>query len=146
MELPENLPEGVTFIDLSSPTAMEDLRAAIGITSNQVIVCTPQFTRTDGMQVSVIPEDFNALRSFDTVRLRNLGLQLWEARGGEELWLFPAEWYPHIPEDFRITSIAWATSDFQKGETCNDQRYGALSFGIVVPVAKSSDVTGVPQP
>ncbi len=38
------------------------------------------------------------------------------------MWLFPGEWYDHIPEGHEVTDINYETENFVKGETFDDIR------------------------
>lgn len=47
------------------------------------------------------------------------------------LWLFPFEWYDHIPDGYMVTTISEHVEPFKRGETDNDKRFGCLAYGIV---------------
>lgn len=111
---------------------IERIRQAIGADPNEAItVQTPQFERTDGKEPADPPlteAAFEELRELDADELVDLGFQNWDG----DLYLLPAEWYPHIPEGVTFTSIMGEEVEFEPGETDNDRRFGALSYGIVV--------------
>lgn len=58
------------------------------------------------------------------------GFRRWDTKG--KLYLIPAKYYPLIPDGFSLTTISGSTMKFKKGESDNDQRFGCLSYGIVV--------------
>jgi hypothetical protein len=96
--------------------------------NRDIEVVTPQFERVDGKEVPAAPEDFEALRDLDADHLTDLGLQSWDGT----LYLFPAEWYEHIPEGFEVRTINGETEQFDPDTTSADQRFGALAYGIEV--------------
>lgn len=106
------------------------IRAAIGATPTEdVAVTTPQFERTDGKEIDWYPEDpmdiYGLIRA-DTQTLLDLGMQNWNG----EIWLFPAQWYDHIPDGTLIVDINDRIETFEHGVTDNDRRFGALPYGI----------------
>jgi hypothetical protein len=96
--------------------------------SESIEVVTPQFERVDGNEVPAAPEDFEALRTLSPDRLTDLGLQSWDGT----LYLFPAEWYEHIPTGFEVTTINGETEQFDPDTSSADRRFGALAYGIEV--------------
>ena len=94
-------------------------------------IITPQFDRTDGLLVT-IPDDFKELHLLSVETLVQIGCQRWNKpdKNGYMLWLFPAEWYDHIPDGLQIMTISDNIETFQKGETDNDKRFGALAYGF----------------
>lgn len=91
----------------------------------------PQFERTDGIKpIQLYPNEnesfFDALKSMPHETLIQIGLQLWE----EGHYLYPAEWYDFIPDGYMVDSILGNQKPFKHGETDNDMRFGALSFGF----------------
>lgn len=121
---------------LLAPSDHSDLarriREAIGVGPEDEVECqTPQFERTDGKRILYFPqtaEQFDRLKTLDAELLREIGLQAWDSNG---LWLFPCEWYDHIPDGYEVTDIFYKREPFQRGTTDNDMRFGALGFGIV---------------
>lgn len=111
---------------------IDQIREAIGAEEGETItVQTPTFERQDGKE----PEDppltesaWESLRNLSVEELTDLGFQNWDG----DLYLLPAEWYPHIPEGVEFTSIMGRKVEFEPGETDNDRRFGALSYGLVV--------------
>lgn len=72
---------------------------------------------------------FGVLQYFEPPELRAFGLSLWSENSG--LWLFPHEWYEHIPDGFVCTKITGGEFAFSPDEADKDNRYGALAYGIV---------------
>jgi len=95
----------------------------------EVEVVTPQFEREDGKEPAPAPdgrEEFEKLRDADADALEELGLRSWDG----DLYLFPAEWYDHVPEGFEVTNILGETSAFSQSTHSEDRRFGALAFGV----------------
>lgn len=49
---------------------------------------------------------------------------------GEEIWLFPSEWYEVIPEGFPSIDIFGVETPFKNGIASKDTRFGCLGYGI----------------
>jgi hypothetical protein len=72
-------------------------------------------------------------------KLLQFGLRPWgrkhEHHDGTEygpmLWLFPGEWYEHIPEGFEVVTLRFQRERFTRRETDNDIRFGCLAYGIL---------------
>lgn len=97
----------------------------------KVIGVLPQFERQDGKTVDTFPLNskfLDGLKRAPQWVLRELGLQPWD----EDflLWLFPSEWYEHIPEGYTIHTIMDETEKFKRDEASDDRRRGALAYGI----------------
>ena len=110
------------------------IRDALGVGDyDKVRVITPQFDRDDGKTVTYIPktvEEFDGLKKAPDDILADIGLGKWDRDAHSIHWLFPAEWYDHIPEGYPILSIMGDEAKFEKGKTDNDKRCGCLSFGF----------------
>jgi len=108
---------------------------AIGVAPGEKIsISTPQFERTDGVVVVWHPstvEEYEGLKQLDSASLKMFGCQIWEEKDDKTTWLYPHEWYDHVPDGLKIVDINGDTETFKKGETDNDMRFGALSFGFV---------------
>jgi len=102
-----------------------------------VSVIAPEFNRRDGRKVTFRPKDAAALNDLKAHapdwKLKALGLGTWTAKDGRIHWLFPAAWYGHIPEGYKVRSITGEVSAFARGVTSNDRRFGFLAFGWVRP-------------
>ncbi len=108
------------------------IRELIGVGDFEPVkVLLPQFDRIDNMAVLIKPKNakwFDTLKTAPPSILRDLGMQPWD----DDLWLYPAEWYDYIPEDYEIVDINGKIGSFHKGKTDDDRRYGALAYGFKV--------------
>ena len=81
------------------------IRELIGVGDFEPVkVLLPQFDRIDNMAVLIKPKNakwFDTLKTAPPSILRDLGMQPWD----DDLWLYPAEWYDYIPEDYEIVDI-----------------------------------------
>lgn len=100
----------------------------------EIQISTPQFERTDGRKIKYFPktfEEYEFIREFTEENLKKIGCQVWEKTENTIHWLYPAEWYEHIPNGLDITDICGEKEFFEKGKTDDDRRFGALSFGFI---------------
>lgn len=121
-------------LDMDDPQFAEKLRAAIGAEPGEPIeVRTPQFDRTDGLTVPKPIMDFARLPALFEETLKQIGCQKWDEpdKDGNVLWLYPAEWYDHIPEGHVMRCIDGHDYPFKHGETDDDMRFGALAYGFL---------------
>lgn len=129
------LPPGTPVLSLDSPTFAKDFAAAIGLQPGEKLeIMTPQFERTDEMQVpapDMSADDFRLLATRDEATLKAMGLGIWDRDDKGTHWLFPAEWYSRIPDGLEIVSISGETKVFKRGETDVARRFGMLSFGFL---------------
>jgi hypothetical protein len=96
---------------------------------DKVEIATPQFERTNDLEVSYVPKDeeaFKALRHLPESVLGELGMQCWSG----DIWLFPGEWYAHIPEGMEIIDINEHRETFSQETHSPDIRFGCLAYGI----------------
>lgn len=99
---------------------------------------TPQFHRSSGEPTPSVPDDFAGLRKMSGTALREIGCRRWCDPGDDDwphretLFLFPAEWYPHIPAGYKLALITGEKFAFEPGETDDDIRGGMLAYGILV--------------
>ena len=113
------LPEGISVIHMVNPNFAEKV----------VEITTPQFERLDDITPAENPGPlFSKLHLLSEATLRQLGMAPWGEFG---LWLFPYQWYKHIPADFEVVDIFGATEKFIPGQTDDDSRCGCLAYGIV---------------
>lgn len=91
------------------------------------------FQRPDDRHIDYEPDEqlLEALPYFSDDVLEGLGLQPWDE--DHEVWLFPVEWYEHIPKGFEITTIFERVKEFDPEEDTKEARFGALPFGISRP-------------
>jgi hypothetical protein len=128
------LPEGTPILDMDSPTFAADFANAIGLQPGEKLeIVTPQFERTDDMQVPVLVDfnDWENLHKKDEATLRALGFGVWDETEKGKHWLFPKEWYDIIPDGHPITDISGNQEEFKRGETDDDYRFGCLAFGFI---------------
>lgn len=127
------MPEGELAFGDVNPLAAK-IREAIGAGPyEQVRVTTPQFVRPSGKSVTVFPTGpafLDALKTAPKEILKDCLMSAWSE--DSKVWLFPGEWYNHIPEGYIVTDIFDNDEPFQKGKTDDDIRFGCLSFGIKV--------------
>lgn len=122
------------MIDINDPDFATKLAEAIGLNPGETLeIHTPQFKRTDGMHVPLPVMDFAALPGLPEATLKAIGCQKWDEpdADGNVLWLYPSEWYDHIPDGTIVTDINGKTEAFVKGQTDDDMRFGALAYGFI---------------
>lgn len=128
-------PEGTPFLSMDSPTFAEDFAQAVGLQPGEKLeIITPQFHRTDGLPISapdLTPDEWSNLGKLPLSRVRQMGCQVWEDDAKGIHWLFPAQWYPHIPNGTKILTISGEEAIFVRGETDDDMRFGALAYGFI---------------
>lgn len=132
------LPKGTPVLSMDSPTFAEDFAAAVGLQPGETLeIATPQFERTDGVQVPVSVDfnDWENLHKKDDKTLRALGFGVWDKTDKGTHWLFPKEWYAIIPDGLMVTGIFGEQEQFQRGITDDDYRFGCLSFGFIKEAA-----------
>ena len=85
------------------------------------------------MQVPVLVDfsDWENLHKKDEATLRALGFGVWDENEEGKHWLFPKEWYDIIPDGHPIVYITGKQSEFKRGETDDDYRFGCLAFGFI---------------
>jgi len=128
------LPKNTPMLDMDSPTFAEDFADAIGLQPGEKLESmTPQFERTDGVQVPVLADliEWETLHTRDEATLRALGFGVWEKDEKGTHWLFPKEWYSIIPDGYKFTYISGEQGVFKRGETDDDYRFGCLAFGFI---------------
>ena len=128
------LPADIPMLDMDSPTFTSDLAAIVG--PGPIEIVTPQFTRIDGLSISapnLTPEEWQNLGGLPLERLRQMGFQMWDEDENGVHWLFPGEWFQHIPEGLEVVFIDGEKEPFSKHTTDDDIRFGALSFGFITP-------------
>jgi hypothetical protein len=121
------------ILDMNSPTFAEELKEALGVKDgDSVRIMTPQFERTDGLEVPLPLIDFARLPTLSEKTLKAIGCQKWDDpdKEGNVLWLFPYQWYDYIPSGTPIISISGQQELFERGITDNDMRFGALAYGF----------------
>jgi hypothetical protein len=128
------LPKDIPMLDMDSPTFAEDFATAIGLQPGEKLeIMTPQFERTDGVQVPVLVDfkDWENLHKKDGATLLALGFGMWNETEKGKHWLFPKEWYDIIPDGYQITYISGEQGEFKRRKTDDDYRFGCLAFGFI---------------
>lgn len=125
--------KGTPILYADSPTFAADFANAIGLQPGEKLIRTPQFERTDGVQVPVLPDfnDWENLHKRDDTTLLALGFGVWDETEKGKHWLFPKEWYGIIPNGYPIVGISGVRKEFKRGETDDDYRFGCLAFGFI---------------
>lgn len=122
-------------LDMEDKDFAEKLIKAIGIEQGDTIrIMTPQFDRLDGKKVKYFPktvEEYEFIKELSEQNLKKLGCQIWNKENGKVHWLYPTEWYNHIPDGVEIIDISGNKEIFKHGETDDDMRYGALAYGFI---------------
>ena len=128
----------------------DEIREAVGAgPDDEVRITTPQFERPAGLPgPAAPPADMFAFVTevplMSPEALRKVGFGAWgapedgegnEIRGQGILWLFPGEWYPHLPAGLKITTISFGEETFVPGKTDDDIRFGCLAYGVMGPEA-----------
>lgn len=119
----------------------EELAEMLGPGPRTVEVITPQFERTKEQPTPSSAPDFSRLDELDATALREMGCERWNdpnewydwPHPGKTLYMFPWEWYDHIPIGTHVVDIFGREESFIPGETDNDKRYGLLAFGVLRP-------------
>jgi hypothetical protein len=128
-----NDPRFDAMIDINDPDFAAKFADAIGLKPGEKLeIHTPQFTRTDGLEVPLPVCDFARLHELPADTLKAIGCQKWDEPDaeGKVLWLYPAEWYDHIPDGTTVVDINGSTEQFKRGVTDDDRRFGALAYGF----------------
>jgi len=134
----KNDPRFDAILDANDPNFAEKLAEAIGLEPGEKVeIVTPQFTRTDGVQPVLPNFDFGNLASYPDATLKAMGCCMWDEpdEQGDVLWLFPGEWYAHIPEGHIVTDINGQDEPFRRGVTDDDIRFGCLAYGFKKPAS-----------
>ncbi len=129
------MPEGELKFSSENLLARQ-IRRAIGVGDyEEVRAITPQFDREDGKKVYYYPktiEEFDGLKKAPHDILIDMGLRAWDGAkdGSWKLYLYPHEWYDHIPEGYMVVDIFGEEETFERGVTDDDKRSGVLAFGF----------------
>lgn len=98
-------------------------------------IVTPQFERADDVEPADVSDwsfsDWTSLRELQGNLLEELGMRPWSEEG--ELYLFPAEWAPHVPDGLEVVSILGEVDHwppYPDHAEQMDRRFGVLAWGI----------------
>tara|TARA_R110002051_G_scaffold257868_1_gene316891 strand:+ start:21714 stop:22124 length:411 start_codon:yes stop_codon:yes gene_type:complete len=123
-----------------------ELVAALGLKKGDVIEITgSQHHRDYDLEIDFIPQDQKELEAvMSTASKENLikmGCAIWTSykekedrtylKKGEYHYLFPGEWYNHLPQGFEMVNIFGEKEKFVPGESDDDIRFGCLPYGFV---------------
>lgn len=104
---------------------------------DEIVIHTPQHERLPDEPAPhwrpTSAADLDALRSAPAAYLHDLGLRLWAKEDGQETWLYPGEWYDHIPDGYEVVDINGQAEPWKHGECDDDTRFGCLAFGFRRP-------------
>lgn len=124
--------------ETGKPEFVSDLVQALRRTGIAELRFTePKFKRVDGRAVSYRPKtavEFDALKHMSASNLRHIGCRLWDDFAGQRHWLYPPEWYDHIPQDYVVVFADGRKEVFEHGVTPRFKEIGALAFGFVQEV------------
>jgi len=109
---------------------------------NGFSIITPQFERNESLEYEWKP---NSIAEFMAIAekappsiLEGFGFRkrsafnhiIGEVQDGQNIFLFPGEWYDIIPDGFQVTGLYGEQYRFEKGKTDAETRGGCLSYGI----------------
>jgi len=124
----------IVVLDRSDLNFINNLKKALGLEDGMALeITTPTFNRGDGRAITYFPKtvkEYESIKLLEPENLKKIGCQIWEEKDGKQLWLYPAEWYEHIPAGTKIVDINWETKTFVPGKTDDDRRSGALAYGF----------------
>ena len=125
------------ILHMDDPNFADKLASAIGLQPGEAVTFrTPQFEREDGIQPASNPAElFGVMSSLSKETLLQIGMRQWGEHG---LWLFPYQWYDHIPAGMELMCIDGSTEPFERGVTDDDMRFGVLAYGIVPDFEKAT--------
>ncbi len=113
------------------------IRKAIGADDYEdVLLMLPQFERPSGKECYLLPQDadeIDALKEAPSSILLDIGLRIWTVKNRIAYWLFPGEWYDHIPDGYEVLDIFGEKEAFRRGRSDDDIRFGCLSYGFARP-------------
>lgn len=132
--MPKRLPHSA-----ENPIAAQ-IRKAIGAGPDEPVAYTmrPRDRDPSWPKAAAAPEgfaEFGKLFELSAEQLKALGCGAWD--GG--LFLFPVEWYDHIPPRFPIESIRGGIERFSPGVTPRDSGFGMLAYGVRIGPATDED-------
>ena len=123
--------------------SIDELMNELGIQPGEKVnIVTPQFEREYDLEIDFIPKGADELQALisSTPRdiLSKMGVRVWETypdgshlKEDEIHYLFPGEWYKHLPEGFEIVDISGNKEKFEHGKSDDDIRFGCLPYGFV---------------
>lgn len=127
--------------------SFEELFSELGIKKgDQVnILCSP-IEREYEIDIELEPDEEelkHIIKNVPRETLRKMGVGVWSVfndgeddnedylNSGDVHYLFPGEWYEHIPNGFDVVDINGKQEKFEKGVSDDDVRFGCLPYGFV---------------
>lgn len=96
----------------------------------EIEIVTPHFTRTADMgpppSLPATDDDWRQLQSMSVEEAKERSFGNWD--GG--LFLFPGEWYAHIPPWLEVECISGARGRWDAEVRDDDIRFGCLAYGV----------------
>ena len=132
--------DSIEVLDMNDDNFGGKLAKALNLKPlDKVTISTPVFERQDEIKVDPPVKTvlyFDDLHNMTEDYLKSIGCQIWEIDKASKTihWLYPAEWYDYIPENYLVTDICGRDKEFKHGVTDNDRRFGALSYGFIQKV------------
>ncbi len=114
-------------------------------------ITLPQFERSEELDFEWKPEDvdefYTLVNKAPVDILIGFGFRKWTIQEdvlgtgstvkkydiGDEILLFPGEWYNIIPDSYQVIGLFGEVYPFRRGTTNGDIRYGCLAYGIKRP-------------
>lgn len=96
--------------------------------------------RTHPIEINWIPKSYKELEAFIELAphedMKKMGVEIWERFEDDDKnevihYLFPVEWYDHIPKGFPVVDIWGETNPFNKKDYDNKALFGCLAFGFI---------------
>ena len=80
--------------------------------------------------------DFDKIGELDGDLLYDIGFKVWSEMEDGDLWVFPLWMFDYIPKGMKLVSIGGETIEFDPETTDNDNRFGCIAYGLVLPKEK----------
>lgn len=110
----------------------KELKLKNGDTIN---IATPQFDRGYDIEIDFKPstrEEMDLIvNTASRDNLIKMGFGVWSEKNNKVHYLFPHEWYDHIPDGYPLISVMDRKYNFKHGETDSDRRFGCLAYGFI---------------
>lgn len=130
--------------------SFEELIQELGFKPGDTIVIqTPCFHRESPIEINFIPHTKEELelviQTASKENLKKMGVEIWDSyaaimedegkssylKEGEYHYLFPGEWFKHLPNGFEVVGLFGERYPFIKETSDDDIRLGCLPYGFV---------------
>ena len=130
--------------------SFEELIDTLGFKQGDTInIQTPHFHRDSPIEINLIPytkEELElVIQTASKENLKKMGIGIWDSyeqvmleegkspylKEGEYHYLFPGEWFKHLPDGFIVIGLNGEQYPFDKTTSDDDIRYGCLSYGFI---------------